>query len=152
MNTRLWNWRLWTGFAVSFLALLVYVLLFQETRAIFWPSLALFAIAAGLLVSGLRRAFGSPQLYRGKIGGPILATVSLIFLAVFGVGSYFVFKSFPTARNAPRLGHKAPEFVLADTSGKPVSLAQLLAMPITDTSGAAHAPKGALVVFYRGYW
>jgi hypothetical protein len=152
VNTKLWNWRLWAGFAVSLLALLVYVVLFRETRAIFWPSLALFGVAAVLLVSGLRRAFGSPLLYRGKIGGPILATVSVVILALFGFVSYSVFKSFPAARNAPKVGQKAPEFTLADIGGKPVSLAQLLTTPIADASGAAHAPKGVLVVFYRGYW
>jgi hypothetical protein len=152
MSTKLWNWRLWAGFAVSLLALLIYVLLFRETRAIFWPSLALFAIAVVLLVSGLRRAFASPQLYRGKIGGPILAMVSVIILALFGFVSHSVFKAFPAASNAPKLGQKAPEFTLKDISGKPVSLAQLLTAPMTDASGAAHAPKGVLVVFYRGYW
>jgi hypothetical protein len=152
MNTKLWNWRLWAGFAVSLLALLVYVVFFRETRAIFWPSLALFGLAAVLLVSGWQRPLRDPQTYRGKIAGPILATLSLGVLALFGFVSRAVFKSFPAASNAPKVGQKAPEFILPDASGNPVSLAQLLTAPITDASGAAHAPKGVLVVFYRGYW
>lgn len=152
MNTRLWNWRLWAGFGVSILALLIYFSFFRETRAIFWPSLALFLVALVLLVSGWLRALRDPQLYRGKIAGPILTSLSLGVLALFGFASYEVFKDFPAARNAPKLGEKAPEFTLKDTSGNPVSLAQLLTAPMTDASGAAHAPKGVLVVFYRGYW
>jgi hypothetical protein len=152
MNKKLWNWRLWAGFGISILALAIYVFFVRDTRAIFWPSLALFVVAVVLLVSGWQRARRDPQLYSGKIAGPILGTLSLGVLALFGFASYVAPKSFPAARNAPRLGQKAPEFTLKDISGNPVSLAQLLAMPITDASGAAHAPKGVLVVFYRGYW
>ena len=152
MNTKLWNWRLWAGFAVSILALLIYVSFFQETRAIFWPSLALFVVSGMLLVSGWQRALRDPQLYRGKRAGPILATLSLGVLALFGFVSYSVFNAFPAARNAPQVGQKAPEFTLKDISGNPVSLAQLLTAPVTNASGKAQAPKGVLVVFYRGYW
>jgi hypothetical protein len=152
MNTWLSNWRLWAGFAVSILALLIYVSFFRDTRAIFWASLALFVVAAVLLVSGWLRALRDPQSYRGKIAGPILATLSLGVLALFGFSGYLVFKAFPSARNAPKLGQKAPEFTLTDSSGNPVSLAQLLTTPLTDASGTVHAPRGVLVVFYRGYW
>jgi hypothetical protein len=134
------------------MALLIYVSLVTETRAIFWPSLALFVVAVVLLVSGWQRALRDPELYRGKIAGPILATLSLGVLALFGFASYSASKAFPAARNAPKLGQKAPEFTLKDISGNPVSLSQLLTAPMTDASGTAHAPKGVLVVFYRGYW
>jgi hypothetical protein len=152
MNKKRWNWRLWAGFVVSILTPLLYVYFVRDTRAIFWPSLALSVVAVVLLVSGWRLALRDPQMYRGKIAGPILAALSLGFLALFGFASYSAFKAFPAARNAPNLGQKAPEFTLKDISGNPVSLAQLLTEPITDASGSAHAPKGVLVVFYRGYW
>lgn len=152
MNAKLWNWRLWTGFGVSILALLIYFSFFRETRAIFWPSLALFVVAVALLVSGWQRVRRDPQLYRGKMAGPVLAGLSLIVLALFSFVSYSVFKAFPAARNAPQVGQKAPEFMLQDSHGTPVSLAQLLTAPIPDASGTGHAPKGVLVVFYRGYW
>jgi hypothetical protein len=38
---------------------------------------------------------------------------------------------------------------LTDTSGKQVSLAELLRSPIKEGQAA---PKGVLLVFYRGYW
>ena len=45
------------------------------------------------------------------------------------------------------LGTQAPDFSLPDTSGKQVSLNELLTTPIN-----GNAPKGVLLVFYRGYW
>jgi len=53
----------------------------------------------------------------------------------------------PESKGAPKVGQKAPEFTLVDTSRKPVSLAELLSTPIN-----GNAPKGVLLVFYRGYW
>jgi len=144
------NWRLWTGFGISLAALVVYVLVFEDTRDVFWASLALFLVAGVLLFTGMRRAFGQPELYRGKVAGSILTAVSVVLLAIFGAGSYVVSKHFPAAHNAPRVGQAAPSFNLLDSSGKPVSLAQVLATPMTGYSGGP--PKGVLVVFYRSYW
>ena len=152
MSAKLWNWRLWAGFGAVLAGLLTYVFLFLATRAVFWFSLALIVIGAAFLMSGLRRSLREPQIYRGKTAGPVLAIFSVLTFAVFGFASYQVFKHFPAARNAPRLGQPAPQFALADSSGKEVSLAQLLATPIADRSGSPHASKGVLVVFYRGYW
>lgn len=152
MNARYWNWRLWAGFASALLAVIIYVSLFLSTRAVFWPSLGLSILAAFLLVSGLWRAFRQPQTYRGKIAGPVLSALTLVLFGAFAFASYEVFKSFPAARNAPRVGQPAPQFTLVDSTGKNVSLAQMLATPVTDPSGQARAAKGVLVVFYRGYW
>lgn len=93
-----------------------------------------------------------PQTYRGKIAGPVLASLSLVFLGLFSFASYEVFKNFPAANNAPKVGQHAPEFALVDSNGKNFSLAQLLSTPIVDSTGVARGAKGVLVVFYRGYW
>jgi len=53
----------------------------------------------------------------------------------------------PALAAALRVGAKTPDFTLADSDNKAVSLAGLLTEPIC---GAA--PKGVLLVFYRGYW
>ena len=155
MNAKLWNWRLWAGCGFALLGLLAYaawIMVISQTRSFFWPSLVLFFIAALFLISGLRRASREPQSYRGKVAGPILATVSAVCLALFVFASYEVYKNFPAANNAPKVGERAPEFALVDSNGTNFSLAQLLSTPITDSTGVARAAKGVLVVFYRGYW
>src|SRR5258708_4057552 len=149
---KLWNWRLWVGFALSLVALLGYVFVFLTTRDVFWASVALFVLAGWLLVTGLMRAFKQPQCYRGRIAGPILTMSSVVIVGLFALLSYTVTKSFPLAHNAPKVGQKAPQFTVVDSSGKATSLAQLLAEPIADASGVARPPKGVLLVFYRGYW
>jgi peroxiredoxin len=53
----------------------------------------------------------------------------------------------PAAHGAPQVGRKAPEFTLRDTEGRPVSLSELLSTPLD-----GKAPKGVLLVFYRGHW
>ncbi|HLJ29865.1 MAG TPA: hypothetical protein VKY85_24365 [Candidatus Angelobacter sp.] len=154
MPAKLWNWRLWAGFALSLVALLGYAFIVASTGAlaVFWPSLVLFLIAAVLLVSGFTRSRREPQTYRGRIAGPVLAGLSILFLGLFSFASYLVFKNFPAANNAPKVGQRAPEFTLVDSSGKNFSLSQLLSTPIGSSTGAARMPKGVLVVFYRGYW
>jgi len=152
MITKRWNWRLWAGFGLSIGALAAYVFWVNETRAVFWPALLLFLAAAVLLVSGLKRRSREPELYRGKIAGPVLTTLSVLIFGLFGFVVYEVIKAFPEAKNAPQIGQRAPEFSLVDVNGKNFTLAQLLSTPITNSGGAAGATKGVLVFFYRGYW
>jgi hypothetical protein len=152
MATKLWNWRLWAGFGLSIVALVGYGFLVNETRAVFWPALLLFVVAAVLLISGLNRRSREPELYRGKIAGPVLTTISVVIFGLFGFVVYQVLRVFPDAKNAPRVGQRAPDFALVDASGQNFSLTQSLSTPTTDSTGAARATKGVLVVFYRGYW
>ncbi|PYY18652.1 MAG: hypothetical protein DMG60_07660 [Acidobacteria bacterium] len=152
MTPKAWNWRLWTGFACSLLALFGYFLLFEITRTAFWISLLLCIVAVILLIGGLRRAYSAPEAYRGKIAGPILATLSLLVIALFGFGLYMMKRAYPVAQNAPHVGQKAPEFLLTDSNGGAVKLAELLSAPLPGTSAGAAAPRGVLLVFYRGYW
>ena len=152
MPAKLWNWRLWAGFGLSIGALAGYVVLVNETRAVLWPALLLFVVAAVLLFSGWKRRSREPELYRGKISAYVLTTLSVLILGLFGFVVYQVSKVFPDAKNAPQIGQPAPEFSLVDADGKNFSLAQLLSTPITNSGSAARATKGVLVVFYRGYW
>ena len=152
-TTKLWNWRLWAGFGFSLLALVIYALLLLRTRSIFWVSLVLFALSATLLISGLKRGFAQPQLYRGaRIVALVLAAMSMLVLGVFAVGVTVAAKYFPAAAHAPQVGQKAPEFITVDSHGNSVALAQLLSTAMASSSGVARTPKGVLLVFYRGYW
>jgi len=147
MDSRRRNWRLWVGFLLSLIALVVYVAGFQTTRKIFWLSAALFVLAAWLLVDGIKFARRQPEVYRGRRSGPILAGVSLLLVALFAFMTLMAAKYFPPAANAPKVGDKAPEFALLNTSSASVTLGQLLS-----GSASARTQRGVLLIFYRGYW
>ena len=110
------------------------------TRDFPWANLLLFGIGAALLLVGLFRAFGRPQVYRGKVFGSIFATISLFLFAFFAYEIFYVLRQVPLSAQAPRVGAKAPEFSLPDQNGKSVALGDLL------------SPNGAVLIFYRGRW
>jgi hypothetical protein len=152
MAAKLWNWQLWAGFGLSIGALVGYVYWVNETRAVFWPALLLFLVAAVLLFSGLKRRSREPELYRGKIVAYVLTTLSVSILGLFGFVVHQVSRIFPEAKNAPRIGQRAPEFSLVDANGNNFTLTQLLSTSITNSGNTERPTKGVLVVFYRGYW
>jgi hypothetical protein len=144
------NAPLWLGFLIVVFAFLSYIPIFAKypiTRDMPWANFLIFAVGLLLLFVGLRRAFSQPTLYRGKIAGPILTTVSLAALVFFCLTIFSLGKHLPLSAQAPKVGQKAPDFALADTTGKTVSLASLLATPAT-----SQPTKGVLLIFYRGYW
>jgi hypothetical protein len=138
-----WNWTLWIGFLLVLAGFFSYpfFVLFPATRDFPWANLLLFGMGGILLVVGLARAFGRPQVYRGKIFGPILAVVSLLASALFGYGAFYLVRQMPVSAGAPRVGEKAPVFTLREQNGKPVALADLLS-----------TRRGAVLIFYRGHW
>lgn len=147
---RRWNWPLWPGVLLALLAFLSYFLFFAQfplTRNFPWANLLLFSLAAALLATGTRRAFRRAEVYKGKVLGPILSGVSVLIFGAFIFLIFIVSRQLPASANAPRVGTKAPEFSLLDTSQKRVTLAELLTSPL---HGAP--PRGVLLVFYRGYW
>src|SRR5713226_7726502 len=141
------NAPLWLGFLFAFLSYIPIFARYPITRDIPWANFLIFAIGLLLLFVGLRRAFSEPTLYRGKIAGPILTTVSVAALVFFCFTIFSLGKHLPPSAQAPKVGQKAPEFALADTTGKTVSLASLLS-----TSATSRPTKGVLLIFYRGYW
>jgi hypothetical protein len=145
------NAALWLGFVIALFAFLSYIPIFAKypsTRDMPWANFLLFAVALAYLFVGLRRAFAQPSIYRGKIAGPILTTLSVAALAFFCVSIFSLGKHLPPSTQAPKVGQKAPNFALSDTNGATITLASLLSTPIT----ASHPTKGVLLVFYRGYW
>ena len=54
---------------------------------------------------------------------------------------FYVLRQVPASAGAPRVGQKAPDFILLDQNGKPVGLGDLL-------SGS----RGVVLIFYRGFW
>jgi len=134
----------WVGFAIVLVALVSYIpffALFPATRDIPWANYLLFLLGGGLLAAGVRRAFREPERYRGKIAGSILAALSVLLFALFVASVTYFSRQIPSAETALAVNGKAPQFVLADISGKQVSSAELL-----------KDRRGLVLVFYRGYW
>ena len=152
------NWPLWAGFLLSLIAFLSYPFVFvwfPVTRDFPWVNLALFALAIVLLVMGVRRAFASGRSHpmRSKIAGAVLTTFSVVVLAIFIVSFFVAGRQLPASPGAPKVGQKAPDFTLSDTNNQSVSLPGLL-QPAAANAGtsAPKAPRGVLLIFYRGYW
>jgi hypothetical protein len=152
-NQRRRNWPLWAGSVLLLLTALINVpqiyALDVPQGILPWLSLIVPAAAVGCFVVGARRAFAQAELYRGKIAGSILGVIALLLFA----GSVWLFshaREVPPAASAPKVGQKAPDFTLTNTSGQAVSLNQMLSLPIDSSTGTR--PKAVLLVFYRGYW
>jgi hypothetical protein len=114
----------------------------------------LFAVLALVFLgAGLRRAFGQAHVYRGKVLSVVLTVIALFPLGLTAF-AFVKARELPSSTAAPQVGQRIPDFTLSDTSGKPVSLDQLLAAaPSASTSQSqASAPKAVLLIFYRGYW
>jgi AhpC/TSA family len=138
-----WNWMLWIGFLLVLVGFFSYAffVLFPATRDFPWVNLALFCAGGILLILGLARAFGRPQVYRGKIFGPILSLISLLVVDLFAYGVFYEVWQMPASAGAPRIGERAPEFTLPDQDGKSVALSDILG-----------SSRAAVLIFYRGHW
>jgi len=151
MQKRKWNWRVGVGFLITLAAMPSYILIFYRypvTRNVPWVTWLMFLIGGWLMWTGVRKAFASPQEFRGKIFGSVLGVLALALAGLFGWGTLYATRQLPASSGAPQVGAKAPEFTLADTSGKMVSFTALLTEP--QPGGAK--PRGVALIFYRGYW
>lgn len=163
MSIRRLNWEIWAGFLLSVAAFVSYPLVFVRwpvTRDFPWANLLLFGIAAVLVVVGARRAWteqrpdregrlesASRHSRRAKIGSSVLTALSAFVFAFFILTVFVTSRWLPGSHGAPQVGQRAPDFNLTDMNGIPASLSQLLSSPIN-----GKAPRGLLLIFYRGYW
>ena len=87
---REWNWPIWVGFVVVLAGLFSYGFFtrFPITRDFPWANLLLFGIGTALLIVGLFRAFGRPQVYRGKVFGSILTAIALFLFFFFWLRNF----------------------------------------------------------------
>ena len=152
MNARRFNWPLWVGFLLTLASVLSYFFIFiwfPFTRDFPWANLVLFAIAAVLLFVGFRRGFSAsrPHPVRSKIVTSIVGLLGVLVIALSIFSIFIAARWLPASKGAPHVGQKPPEFTLPDATGKQVSLSELISTPVN-----GKAPKGVLLVFYRGYW
>jgi hypothetical protein len=138
-----WNWSLWVGFLFALAGFFSYTFFaqFPITRDFPWANLLLFAAGGIFLVLGLFRAFGNAWVYRGKIFGPILATLAILMVGFFSYVFFYQLRQVPLSTGAPRVGQKAPDFTLSDQDGKDVSLRDFVSRS-----------KAVALIFYRGFW
>jgi len=153
------NWPVWLGFLISVFAFFSYPLIFVNwatTRDFPWANFVLFALAGLLLFIGLRRAFAPGRRRLSKIVASLLTTFSVLILGMFIFVAFVASHWLPASTGAPQVNQKAPAFELVDTNNKPISLTELLLQPMQSVppavAGGSHAPKGVLLIFYRGYW
>jgi hypothetical protein len=141
---------LWLGLVVCLVGALSNVFYFLNPpfqAALPWINLLVPIGGLAIVVLGLWRAYARPEDYGGRILGPVLAIVCLI-LAGGSTFGFFHARDVPASARAPRVGQKAPEFTLADSEGRMVSLSQLL----TSSRERSGPPRSVLLIFYRGYW
>jgi hypothetical protein len=138
-----WNWSIWIGFVVALGGLFSYgfFVRYPITRDFPWANLLLFGIGGALLIIGLFRAFGRPRRYGGKVFGLLFGAIAFLVFAFFCYEIFYMLRQVPASSGAPRVGQKAPDFMLVDQSGTPVGLGDLL-------SGS----NAAVLIFYRGFW
>ncbi len=152
MTLRRLNWPLWIGFVLTIAAFLTYFFVFVQfpvTRDFPWANLLIFLIAMVFIFAGVRRGFASdrPHPIRSKIVTSIVTALSVVIIGLFVFTIFVAGRWLPASKGAPQVGQRAPDFSLPDTNGNQVSLNDLLTAPVNGT-----APKGVLLVFYRGYW
>jgi hypothetical protein len=150
LNFKRFNWQIWAGLLLSFVAFVSYPFVFVRfpaTRDFPWANLLLFAVALVLVFIGVWRALAPGRSRLGKVLASLLAVFSALILAAFIFTFFIAAKWLPASRGAPQVGQKAPEFSLTDTLGRQVTLAELLSSPVN-----GRTTKGVLLVFYRGYW
>jgi len=147
---RRWNGDPLWGFLLALTALAVNAGFFVPTAvqaALPWVSLLLAVTALVFVIRGLRRALVQSRIYRRKALSIVLGVVTLV-LAGLSIVAFYGARLLPGAAIAPQVGQTAPDFTLADTHGRPVSLDSLFAAADSSTP----APKAVLLIFYRGYW
>jgi hypothetical protein len=139
---RSWNSLIWAGFAVTLVAAISYIFArFPATRDVPWVNLLLFLGGGCLVAAGLKRAYGEPHRYGGKISGAVIGVLVLALFGLFCWGNFVFARRVPSASGALQAGDPAPEFTLTNADGKPVALSALRT-----------TNRAVLLIFYRGYW
>lgn len=155
MNNMRWNWPIWLGFVLNIVAFISYPFVFAKypvTRDFPWANFLLFGVSLVFLWVGWRRVLRGGRPFRGKIVSSILTVLSVSILGFFCFLNFRMTRHLPASAGSPKIGQKAPEFALRDTHVNLVSLSALLSTPLDPSSPSRSAPKGVLLIFYRGYW
>ena len=114
----------------------------RRDRGLVWGFIAVILLAPAITVWLGHTAAADDGVF-GRAGS--LATgftaIAVLVVAFFSYQIFYVLRQVPASAGAPRVGQKAPDFLLLDQNGKPVGLGDLLSNS-----------KGVLLIFYRGFW
>ncbi len=152
MTRRSLNWPIVVAPLLSVAAFISYLTTFVKwpiTRDVPWATFLIFALAALLLVLGMRRALGPGRLRVIRfIGGTVSTVLSVAALVLFLYVRFVAGAELPRSSDAPQVGQRAPEFTLLDEHGRSVSLSSLLTTSMPGTSAPGHPQKAVLLIFY----
>ncbi len=142
------NWQIWIAAPLGVATFVSYPLVFARwpiTRDVPWVNGLMFVLTGLLMFSGIRRAFARGRGVLSKVAAVPLAALTLFGLSSF-VMAFVLPQHLTSSQRAPRIGQRAPEFTLADTDNRSVSLADLLSSPVN-----GRAPKAVLLIFQMGH-
>jgi len=100
------NWQLWVGFVLTIFSFLSYPFLFIDyplLRDFPWLNLLLFAVALGLFILGLRRAFRPGRKAISKVSAVIVATLGVLAMAFFVFIAFIEARRLPASAGAPQV-------------------------------------------------
>jgi cytochrome oxidase Cu insertion factor (SCO1/SenC/PrrC family) len=79
------------------------------------------------------------------------ALALLLVFSVFSLGSAVADAQPQRSEGAPKVGERAPDFTLPDSTGKRFTLSKVFAED-KDVANVPNHPTWVLLIFYRGYW
>src|ERR1044072_2532964 len=135
MELRRINWPLWVGLLLTLAGFMSYFFIFvwfPFTRDFPWANFVIFVFAGVLLFMGLRRGFASdrPHPTRSKIISVLVSAFSFLVIGFFVFAYFVIGRQLPASKGAPQVGQRAFDFTLPDTTGRQVSLNELMTTPI----------------------
>jgi hypothetical protein len=142
MSLRRRNHLLWIGPLLTFVGGVTYFLYFARIpalRDVPWVNLPL--VLGGLVLSlvAVGRGFARRAPYRGKVLGSLGAVFSLLIASLFTMYIFVWSYGLPAPGERTLSLGTAPDFILTDQHGAPVSLADLRGRKV-------------VLTFYRGHW
>ncbi len=136
------NHLIWIGPLVAFAGLVSYFMVFARFAALRdfpWLNLPLVILGAVLSAVGAWRAFGRPEVFRGKVLGSLGLALSLSLASLFCAYVFWITYQVPAPSETALALVEAPGFALTSNAGETVRLSDF-------------AGRKVVLVFYRGFW